>query len=131
MSFLYVKPKKTKSAKKTKTQLDAEIKHQRELDRISLRFSGVTKLKHKSKKSKSLNLPSVPDDRQQQYPSLNSGGTPTSTSRNSIMDRLHLESEATAAAIIKKSKSISIPFNKGAYQYISDESDIKHIGKKA
>ncbi len=129
MSFLYVKPKKTKSAKKTQAQLDAELKHQRELDSISLRFAGVTKTK--SKKSKALVVPRVPDDRQQQYPSLNGGGTPTSTSRNSIMDRLHLESEATAAAIIKKSKSISIPFNKGAYQYISDESDIKHIGKKS
>lgn len=129
MSFVYGKPPKRKVKKKTKAQIEAEIQHQKELDKIAFRHSKPNNVKSK-KKQEAIKLPQVPLDRQQHYPSLMSGGTPTSTSRNSIMDRLHLESAEVVEAILRKSKSISIPFNKGAYQYVSEESDIKHIGRK-
>jgi hypothetical protein len=52
--------------------------------------------------------------------------------RISMTDPMTLakESPETQAAIIAKSKRIAIAFNKGAYQYVSDESDVKSIGRK-
>ncbi len=62
-------------------------------------------------------------------PSL--GGNGACTSR-SIMDPVALqqESEATRAEIIAKSKRLAPAYNKGAVQYISDETDAKTIGRK-
>ena len=51
---------------------------------------------------------------------------------NSVMDPMSLakESKETRAAIIAKSKRIAIAYNKGAAQYISDDTDPKTIGRK-
>jgi hypothetical protein len=38
------------------------------------------------------------------------------------------ESPETQAAIIAKSKRIAIAYNKGAYQYVTDETDPKSLG---
>jgi hypothetical protein len=40
------------------------------------------------------------------------------------------ESEETRNEIIAKSKRIAIAYNKGAYQYLSDDADVKTIGRK-
>lgn len=52
--------------------------------------------------------------------------------RNSVMDAAQLEREAPEVreAIIAKSKRIAIAYSKGAYQYVTDETDAKTIGKK-
>lgn len=131
MSFVYCKPTRKKSKKKTKVQVEAELQHKKELDQITSRFSRHSKhMVHAKKRDGTITVPQVPLDRQKQYPSLMSGGTPTSTSRNSIMDRLHLESAEVAAAILRKSKSLAIPFNKGAVQYLSAEEMAAWAGKK-
>lgn len=130
MSFVYCRPTKRKTKKKTKAQIEAEIQHKKELDKIAFKHRKLHQ-RQSSKKEEAIKLPQVPSDRQAYYPSVMSGGTPTSTSKNSIMDKLHLESAEVSDAILRKSKSISIPFNKGAYQFISDESDIQYIGKKS
>ena len=54
------------------------------------------------------------------------------TGRTSVMDAAQLakETEEVRAEIIAKSKRIAIAYNKGAYQYVSDESDAKTIGRK-
>lgn len=52
------------------------------------------------------------------------------TARNSVMDPASLakEPEHVREAIIAKSKRIAIAYNKGAYQYVTDETDPKTIG---
>jgi hypothetical protein len=40
------------------------------------------------------------------------------------------ESAATVKAIEEKSKRLAPAFNKGAVQYITDETDAKHLGRK-
>jgi hypothetical protein len=57
---------------------------------------------------------------------------PAVCARNSIMDRTSLdkEPEHVREQIIAKSKRIALMYNKGAYQYISDEIDITTIGTR-
>lgn len=52
--------------------------------------------------------------------------------RRSVMDPANLarESEETQQAIIAKSKRIAPMFNKGADQYITEESDLTTLGRK-
>lgn len=52
--------------------------------------------------------------------------------RNSVMEPsvLSKESPEIQQEIIAKSKRISIPFNKGAYQYIDTVDQAKNIGRK-
>jgi hypothetical protein len=54
------------------------------------------------------------------------------TTRNSVMDPVQLQKETPEVreAIIAKSKRIAIAYSKGAYQYVTDETDAKTIGKK-
>ena len=53
-------------------------------------------------------------------------------SRNSIMDQKNLEKESkeTRDAILAKSKRIALMYNKGAYQYITDDVDLTTIGTR-
>lgn len=63
-----------------------------------------------------------------QYPSVqDSDYHPT---RNSIMDRLDRESEETRAEILRKKNRIALPYSKGAYQYVNDESIVTCLGRK-
>lgn len=50
----------------------------------------------------------------------------------SMMDPVSLakEPESVREAIIAKSKRIAIAYSKGAYQYISDDIDVRTIGRK-
>lgn len=58
--------------------------------------------------------------------------SPAVCSRHSIMDRMSLdkEPEHVREQIIAKSKRIALMYNKGAYQYISDEIDVTTIGTR-
>lgn len=58
--------------------------------------------------------------------------TPFVPARTSVMDAANLarESEEVRAAIIAKSKRIAPQFNKGADQYITEESDLRTLGRK-
>lgn len=51
----------------------------------------------------------------------------------SVMDPISLakESPETRAAIIAKSKRIAISYNKGAYQYVTDDTDPKSLGSRS
>lgn len=57
---------------------------------------------------------------------------PAVCARKSIMDRTSLdkEPEHVREQIIAKSKRIALMYNKGAYQYISDEIDVTTIGTR-
>ena len=57
---------------------------------------------------------------------------PAVCSRNSIMDRMSLDKEPKhiQEQILDKSKRIALMYNKGAYQYISDEIDVTTIGTR-
>lgn len=50
----------------------------------------------------------------------------------SIMDprKLSQESEEVRNEIIAKSKRITVAYNKGGYQYITDGTDLKSVGRK-
>ena len=50
--------------------------------------------------------------------------------RNSIMDRLDQESEETRTEILRKKNRIALPYSKGAYQYVNDESIVTCLGRK-
>jgi hypothetical protein len=52
------------------------------------------------------------------------------TTKHSVMDAAMLarEPEHVREAIIAKSKRIAIAYNKGAYQYVTDDTDPKTIG---
>ena len=50
--------------------------------------------------------------------------------RNTIMDKLHLESAEVRDQILAKSTRLAPAFNKGAVQYITDESDPRFLGRK-
>lgn len=58
--------------------------------------------------------------------------TVCNTTKLSIMDATQLAKEAPEVreAIIQKSKRVAIPYSKGAYQYITEEADVKNIGRK-
>lgn len=64
-------------------------------------------------------------------PSLNASGPGACISR-SVMDPVSLakESPEVRDAIIAKSKRLAPAYNKGAVQYVSDETDPKTIGRK-
>ena len=57
---------------------------------------------------------------------------PAVCAKNSIMDKtvLNKESKEVRDQIIAKRKRIALMYNKGAYQYISDEIDITTIGTR-
>ena len=44
--------------------------------------------------------------------------------------RLGLEIGTTAEEIIRKSKRIGLSYSKGCYQYISEDTDLKELGRK-
>lgn len=52
------------------------------------------------------------------------------TGRNNVMEPMQLakESPEVRAAIIAKSRRIAIAYNKGAYQFITEGTDLKTIG---
>lgn len=64
-------------------------------------------------------------------PSVNTN-TAFVPARRSMMDPANLakEPEHVREGIIAKSKRIAIAYNKGAYQYISDDADATTIGRK-
>lgn len=64
-------------------------------------------------------------------PSLETN-TPFTGARNSVMEPSVLAKETpdVREEIIAKSKRISIPFNKGAYQYIDTPDQALNIGRK-
>jgi len=57
-------------------------------------------------------------------------GAPAVLAVTSIMDPFNLQKEAPEVqeAIIAKSKRVAIAYNKGGYQYISDETDPTTLG---
>lgn len=57
----------------------------------------------------------------------------TNMSRNSVVEKV-ARGEITGAdadAVIAKSKRIGIAFSKGGYQYITEGTDLKTLGKKS
>lgn len=88
-----------------------------------------TKVKPSTPKLPSYKIPKELDHSVYKSSSDFSGIHPT---RNSIMDPISLlrEDEETRNAIIEKSKRIAIAYNKGSYQYITDGTDPKTIGRK-
>jgi hypothetical protein len=67
-----------------------------------------------------------------QIPSLDPSSVANSASTTSVMDprALAAEPKAIRDEIIAKSKRVAIAYNKGAYQYITDDTDPVSIGKK-
>lgn len=60
-------------------------------------------------------------------------GCESFTTQQSVMDPMSLakESVETRAAIIAKSKRIAIAYNKGGYQYVTDDTDLKSLGSRS
>lgn len=50
--------------------------------------------------------------------------------KNSIMERIHNESDEVKKEILDKKNRIAIPYSKGAYQYITDAELAKCLGRK-
>ena len=63
-------------------------------------------------------------------PSLNPTSVAGAATTTSVMDPRALASETkeTRDEIIAKSKRVAIAYNKGAYQYVTDETDPKTLG---
>ena len=59
--------------------------------------------------------------------------TPVTCARTSIMDRMSLdkEPEHVREQILAKSKRIAQMYNKGGYQYITDDIDVTTIGTRS
>lgn len=70
-------------------------------------------------------------ERTHKYKSVSSVG-PAHTERNSIMDEASLlrESPEVREAIIAKSKQIAPAYNKGAVQYVTENTDLRTLGRK-
>ena len=70
-------------------------------------------------------------ERTHQYPSATSRGEFVAA-RTSVMEPMNLakESPEVREAIIEKSRRIAPAFNKAAYQYVTDDTEPKYIGKK-
>ena len=87
----------------------------------------TTLKKSKPKQLKVRTIPTWASD-PYKYPSVqDSNYHPT---RNSIMDRLDQESEETRAEILRKKNRIALPYSKGSYQYVTDESIVSCLGRK-
>lgn len=91
------------------------------LDHDYIRSLGVTKLPTLTYRR----------DETRDIPSLGST-TLGALVNNSVMDPVNLARETPAVrdAIIAKSKRLAPAYNKGAVQYVSDETDPKTIGRK-
>lgn len=65
-----------------------------------------------------------------QYPSAHSASGVAA--KTSIMDphNLNRESEEVRQAVLSKSRRVAPAYNKGGYQFITDETDITAVGKK-
>ena len=87
----------------------------------------TTKTKTKPKKLKAAGIPNWAFN---PYDIPSGDQTDHIATRNSIMDRLHLESEETKQEILKKKNRIALPYSKGAYQYVNDESIVTCLGRK-
>lgn len=130
--------------KKTLTKLDqliadhkaynAQYKHDK---RLQMRFNdyvawvnGKTKLKRTANKPVQLAKP-VWANTTDHIPSV-FGTNKASLSKNTMVEKAKLgmfDSES-AESIISKSKRIGIAYSKGSYQYITEGTDLKTIGKK-
>jgi len=66
-------------------------------------------------------------------PSLSSEAAAGPAFVNSVMDPMSLAKETpeVRAAIIAKSKRIAIAYNKGAYQYVTDDTDPTGLGSRS
>lgn len=91
---------------------------------------GITKKPKASNKEISFGRPSwAPKDN---IPSLLTT-TKSTLSKNSIIEKVTRGqiTGSDAEQIVSKSKRIGIAYSKGSYQYITDGTDIKTIGKKS
>lgn len=55
---------------------------------------------------------------------------PDATAKRGVMTNIHKESEETRNAILAKAKRVAPLWNKGGLMLITDESDLKTLGKK-
>lgn len=71
-------------------------------------------------------------ERTKNIPSRISGGSYDSTKKKSVMDpeSLQNETEEVREKILEKSRRISPVYNKGALQYITEDTDLKTLGRK-
>lgn len=93
---------------------------------------GTTKLKSQSHKTLSNTFGKPSWATKDDIPSV-IGTSKTTMSRNSMVEKVargEITGEA-ADAVIAKSKRIGIAFSKGGYQYITEGTDLKTLGKKS
>lgn len=66
-------------------------------------------------------------------PSLNGEVPVGAVTTKSVMDPLELQKESPEVrdAILAKSRRVAITYNKGAYQYVTDETDPKSLGSRS
>ena len=101
--------------------------------RTSNGMSSVSSLKTEKYKSKFVDYkPNKTTYRKQEVKSVIQDGF-AACSKNSIMDRMNLdkEPEHVKQEILAKSKRIAQMYNKGGYQYITDDVDITTIGTRS
>jgi hypothetical protein len=130
MIFTYpnYKPKKSKMTKADKNQLNEynDWRSSNKLPRVaSLKAEAYTR-KFKEYKPKTSDYRTT-----EHIKSVESNGLAV-CGRSSIMDPINLnrEPEHVREAILAKSKRIAQMYNKGGYQYITDDIDVKTIGTR-
>lgn len=113
---------------------NAQFKHDK---RLQMRFqdyvawvNGTTKLKRNNNNHIHLAKP-VWANTTDHIPSV-MGTAKASLSRNTMVEKakMGMLDDDSANSIISKSKRIGIAYSKGGYQYITDGTDLKTIGKK-
>lgn len=113
---------------------NAQYKHdkrlQMQLSEYIAWVNGKTKLKRTKQRSVTLTKPSWANTTDH-IPSV-IGTSKATLSKSTMVEKAKLgiiDGEA-ADSIISKSKRIGIAYSKGGYQYITDGTDLKTIGKK-
>ena len=103
--------------------------HQKWLTKRGLNSKQISQKKTTDNSWKREYVESMKVDRSK-YVSAGMSGNASSCADRSLMSNLHKEPEHVRKAILEKAKRIAPLYSKGAYQYITPESDAKDIGRK-
>lgn len=121
----------TYSSKKKSKKKNLVTDHQRWLEKNGLSIKQIKAKKDKSVLKK-IWLDKYNDEMRVDvdYESAGMSGDKDCTVNRSILKKLHLETEQVQKEIINKTKRVAIAYNKGAYQYVTDGTDLTDVGKK-
>jgi hypothetical protein len=118
--------RKSKSAPKTQKQ----IEHEKWLQSQGLSLEQLKRKKVVDSNWKTKYTDTLKVETRTNYESSGMSGSRDFAAKRGIMEVIHKESEQVRKEILIKASRIAPAYSKGAYQYITPDTDLSDIGKK-